>query len=166
MINICRPHNFRRHNSWVSNTLRLLNLSNTIKMFSESCQIYAKHMGLYIQYVAFLVKLLLLILTPSLNIWRTQICVVMTFSHLFEFWQPHFLHNMFSIFTAVAFQRQWDWQERPSSVLEAVHISYSIVIVCHIVCIVLPHHWKLFFVVISWRTFSLIAPHPPQSIPK
>ena len=30
-------------------------------MFSESCQIYAKHMGLYIQYVAFLVKLLLLI---------------------------------------------------------------------------------------------------------
>ena len=133
MINICRPHNFRRHNSWVSNTLRLLNLSNTIKMFSESCQIYAKHMGLYIQYVAFLVKLLLLILTPSLNIWRTQICVVMTFSHLFEFWQPHFLHNMFSIFTAVAFQRQWDWQERPSSVLGAVHISYSIFIARHIV---------------------------------
>ena len=82
MINICRPHNFRRHNSRVSNTLRLLNLSNTIKMFSESCQIYAKHMGLYIQYVAFLVKLLLLILTPSLNIWRTQICVVMTIADL------------------------------------------------------------------------------------
>ena len=125
MINICRPHNFRRHNSWVSNTLRLLNLSNTIKMFSESCQIYAKHMGLYIQYVAFLVKLFLLILTPSLNIWRTQICVVMTFSHLFEFWQPHFLHNMFSIFTAVAFQRQWDWQERPSSVLEGLFTYHT-----------------------------------------
>ena len=115
MINICRPHNFRRHNSWVSNTLRLLNLSNTIKMFSESCQIYAKHMGLYIQYVAFLVRLLLLIFNSFFE--YLEDTNLRCDDNRWSFWQPHFLHNMFSIFTAVAFQRQWDWQERPSSVL-------------------------------------------------
>ena len=50
MINICCGHiTSDAISPGFTTLLELLNLSNTIKMFSKSCQIYAKHVGMHTQ---------------------------------------------------------------------------------------------------------------------